>query len=307
MVADAAKDDPALDDLALVGCPAGSGTSRRLEPFRTSSIASTRSLAEDRRGRREEAQPDRSGLAPGLARRVRSQLLEVSLHDGGAAASSAALASSSSRSAGSTTMSAPARSPSSPTSSGVQEACTGPRRPRTTISFTRDDVDRVDRRVGRVRRARAPRASARASARRRARRCRSRSRPPARATRSNCSVLEVRVAVVPGDERGRRPGARQVLAGDARAGDRSARRSRRRPRRRAARARSWVTSRPTSTLPRKRKPGRWRDLLEGARDGLQVRMIRRDPEPDEPPGRRQPLDHVYLDARLVAREESPAA
>ena len=69
-------------------------------------------------------------------------------------------------------------------------------------------------------------------------------------------VLEVGVAVVPGDERGRGPRARQVLARDPeppvglradRVDDRVV----------AARASSsCVTSRPTSTLPKKRKPGR---------------------------------------------------
>ena len=69
-------------------------------------------------------------------------------------------------------------------------------------------------------------------------------------------VLEVGVAVVPGDELGRGPRAREVLAGDARAVGRSASRPRRPPRRTARSARRGVTSRPTSTLPRKRKPGR---------------------------------------------------
>ena len=53
---------------------------------------------------------------------------------GVAASSSASLAGSSSSSSGSTRTSAPASSPSSASSAGVHAACTGPRRPRTTIS-----------------------------------------------------------------------------------------------------------------------------------------------------------------------------
>ncbi len=45
------------------------------------------------------------------------------------------------------------------------------------------------------------------------------------------------------------------------------------------------------------------DLLEGARDGLELWMVRRDPEPDEPPWGGQPLDHVDLDDRILAREQ----
>ncbi len=55
-----------------------------------------------------------------------------------AASSSDSLAGSSSSSAGSTTTSAPASSPISPSSVDVHAAWTGPRRPRTTISRMRD-------------------------------------------------------------------------------------------------------------------------------------------------------------------------
>ena len=41
------------------------------------------------------------------------------------------------------------------------------------------------------------------------------------------------------------------------------------------------------------------DLLERARDGLDLRVVGRDAEADEPPRRRQPLDHVDLGAGLV--------
>ena len=46
------------------------------------------------------------------------------------------------------------------------------------------------------------------------------------------------------------------------------------------------------------------DPLEGARDRLELRMVGRDAEPDEPPRRRQALDHVHLD-REVGVEQRP--
>ena len=161
---------------------------------------------------------------------------------------------SSSSSAGSTTTSAPASSPSSCSSVDVHAACTGPRRPSTTISRMPEADDRLDRRRRSCRSARAPRGSARACGRRRARRFRSRSRRRAR-RRGRTRA--------PGSRGGRctrrrarwRPTSRGDPRRGCRAGDRSARRRRRRPRRRATSS-SWVTSRPTSTLPRKRKPGR---------------------------------------------------
>ena len=82
----------------------------------------------------------------------------------------------------------------------------------------------------------------------------------------------------------------------SRAAGRSARRPRRRRRRRARASSSWEMSRPTSTLPRKRKPGCGGDLLERARDRLDLRVVGRDAEAHEPPRRRQPLDQVDLDA-----------
>ena len=77
-------------------------------------------------------------------------------------------------------------------------------------------------------------------------------------------LLEVGMAVVPGDERGRGPGAGQVLAGDPEpaVGLRADRVDD--ARRRAAPSSAGLTSRPTSTLPKKRKPGSFGDLLEHA-------------------------------------------
>ena len=55
-------------------------------------------------------------------------------------------------------------------------------------------------------------------------------------------------------------------------------------------------------VPEETKAGQDRGLLERSRDRFDVGMVGRDPEPDEPPGRRQPLDHVDLDLE-VAREQ----
>ena len=57
-------------------------------------------------------------------------------------------------------------------------------------------------------------------------------------------------------------------------------------------------------VPEEAKPGLLRDPLERARDLLQLRVIRGDAEPHEPPGRREPLDHVHLD-RLLGGEQVP--
>ena len=78
-------------------------------------------------------------------------------------------------------------------------------------------------------------------------------------------VLEVGVAVVPGNELGGRPRPGQIFARDARAAGRSASPLRRPPRRTRDASSSCVTSRPTSTLPRKRKPGR-AAIFSNARD-----------------------------------------
>jgi hypothetical protein len=51
------------------------------------------------------------------------------------------------------------------------------------------------------------------------------------------------------------------------------------------------------------EPRLGRDALERARNGLELGMVGRDAEPDETPGRREPLDHVDLD-RHVGVEQS---
>ena len=219
----------------------------------------------------------------------------------GAASSSASLAGSSSSWAGSTTTSAPASSPSSPTSTGVHAACTGPRRPRTRISRIAGRVDRLDRGVGRVRRRELLAASARASARRRGRRSRSRSRPRARPRGRTRG---------PGSRGGRctrrrtrsPPTSRADPRRGCRGAGRSARRRRRRPRRRRSRSSSWVTSRPTSTFPKKRKPGCAAVFSKARETSLMLRVVGRDAEPDEAPRRRQALDQVDLDVGSVAQQ-----
>ena len=53
---------------------------------------------------------------------------------------------------------------------------------------------------------------------------------------------------------------------------------------------------PDLDVAEKPEAGLGGDLLERPRDGLQLRVVRRDAEPHEPPGRRQPLDDVHLRA-----------
>src|SRR5262249_53979323 len=45
------------------------------------------------------------------------------------------------------------------------------------------------------------------------------------------------------------------------------------------------------------------DLHERARHVLDLRVVGRDAEPDQAPRRRQPLDHVDLDTRILRPEE----
>src|SRR5262249_12122555 len=103
----------------------------------------------------------------------------------------------------------------------------------------------------------------------------------------------VRMAVVPGHELGRRPRPRQVLTRDAETPIRL----------RSYRVRNGVVvvlqlrgSHVAAHLdvPEEAEAGSGRDLLERARDRLDVRVVRGDAEADEPPGRRKPLDHVDL-------------
>ena len=51
------------------------------------------------------------------------------------------------------------------------------------------------------------------------------------------------------------------------------------------------------------KAGFCSGFLEGARDGLDVLVVGGDAKPDEPPRRRQAVDHVHLDGRFVALQQ----
>ena len=209
---------------------------------------------------------------------------------------------SSSRSTGSTTTSASASSPSSFSSGVVNAACAGPRRASRTISFRpepriasiagigrvgrpdllrgeREHPDDVDRDV--------PRAD----------------NDRAFAVEVEHELLEVGVAVVPGDELGRRPASRADPRPVCPSADRSARRPRRRPRRTAGQilVREVAADLHVAEEAEARPGG---DPLERLRDRLDLRVVGRDSEPDEPPRSRQPLDHVDLN-REVGVEQVP--
>ncbi len=115
-------------------------------------------------------------------------------------------------------------------------------------------------------------------------------------------VLEVGMAVVPGDERRRGPRAGQVLAGNPHppVGLRAEGIDDGVVERRQLVVREVAADLDVAEEPKARA---LRDLLEGARDGLDLRVVGGDAEPDEPPRRRQPVEHVDLDGRLVAREQ----
>ena len=119
-------------------------------------------------------------------------------------------------------------------------------------------------------------------------------------------LLEVGVAVVPGDELGGGPGAGEILAGNAHAPVGL----------RADRVDDGVVEAgellvgdvPADLdVPEEAEAGPLRGLLERARDRLDVGMIGRDAEADEPPRRRQPLDQVDLERRGRPRGAPPAA
>jgi hypothetical protein len=110
-------------------------------------------------------------------------------------------------------------------------------------------------------------------------------------------VLEVGVAVVPGHEGGSGPRARQVLARDSQAPVRLGPEG----------VDDAVVERhqllvgdvaPDLDVAEEPEAGCGRDLLEGARDGLDLGVVGGDAEADEPPGRGQPLEQVELCRRL---------
>ncbi len=110
------------------------------------------------------------------------------------------------------------------------------------------------------------------------------------------------MAVVPSDELGGGPGAAQVLAGNPElpVGLRADGVDHRVVQRGQLAVRHVATDLDVSE---EAKAGARGDLLERARDGLQLRVVGRDAQPDEPPRRREPLDHVDLDRRILARKQ----
>ena len=197
-------------------------------------------------------------------------------------------------------MSAPSSSPSSPTSTGVQAACTGPRRPTTRISRIPEPTNASiaasvvsvglellagqREHAGDVERDVAVPDHDRALAREVER-----------------ELLEVGVAVVPGDELGGGEGAGEILAGNPQppVGLRADRVDHG-----VVEAGELLVGDVPADLDvaEEAEARLLRGLLERPRDGLDLRVIGRDAEADEPPRRRQPLDQVDLDLE-VAREQ----
>ena len=204
-------------------------------------------------------------------------------------------------SAGSTHTSASASSPSSCSSGVVKAACTGPRRPSTTIS-----------RIGESAMASMATSAVSVTAELLAR-----ERQHPRAVERDVAVADddhpldvevdlevavVGVAVVPGDEGRGRQRAGQVLAVDVHAAvDLRADA----PHDRVVVAAQVVGREVAADLDvaEEAEARLRRDLLEDARDGLDLRMVRRDALAHEAPRRRQPLEQVDLGPALeeVAR------
>ena len=116
-------------------------------------------------------------------------------------------------------------------------------------------------------------------------------------------LLVVGMAVVPGDELEGRPRAGEVLGRDPEA-----------PVGLRAdgvddgvveiREVAVVQVAPDLHVADEAEPRLVRDALERPRDRLQLRMIGRHAEPHEPPGRRQPLEHVHLDRRVGVEQRA---
>src|SRR4029079_10979518 len=115
-------------------------------------------------------------------------------------------------------------------------------------------------------------------------------------------VLEIGVAVVPGDERGRGPRARQTLTRypEPTVGLRAERIHHRAVEIGELGMRHVPADLDVAEEPKPRVDG---DPLERARDRLAVRIVRRDAYAHETPTGRQPLDQVELDAPIPTREQ----
>ena len=205
-------------------------------------------------------------------------------------------------SAGSTRMSAPASSPSSPTSTGVHAACTGPRLPTTRISFTPAAL--IASIAASVVSVGASSAGVRASIRATS----SATLPLPITTARSCERSNSRrwksgwpLYQATNDVAGHEPGSsspgipsRRSVCAPIGVHDR------------VVELRQLAVGHVTAHLDvaEEAEAGSRRDPLERARDGLDVRVVGGDAEPDETPGRRQPVDQVDLDARLLAREQA---
>ena len=271
--------------------------------LRTTSTASTRSVAEDRDRRDEEAQHDPPRLALRRARGVLAQQLDVAARALAVGLELALARRRRARGRPGSTIDVGAGELAELLQLGRRER----RLHRPAAAEHHDLLDARSRRSRRSRRrscrsARAPRRSARASARSRSRRCRSRSRPRARArgrTRGpgsrggRCTRRRTRWPAT--SRAGPRPGCR--------AGGRSARRPRRRPRRRARAA------------PRARRRGRPRRCRRSGSPGCAAVFSKTretalifwwsgaTPSRTRPQRRRQALDQVDLDRRILALQQ----
>ncbi len=229
-----------------------------------------------------------------LATRTRAGSRHFAGRRSSAASSSASLAGSSSSSAGSTRTSAPASSPSSPSSVDVHAAWTGPRRPSTTISRMPDEtiasiaasVVSVGASSSRV--SASIRATSSATLPFPMTTARSCERSKSRCWKSGWPLYQATSSVAahePGRSSPGMPSRRSVCEPDC--VDHGV------VERRELVVRDVTADLDVSEEAEARPRG---DLLERARHGLELRMIGRDTEPDEPPRCRQPLDHVDLDA-----------
>ena len=110
-------------------------------------------------------------------------------------------------------------------------------------------------------------------------------------------VLEIGMAVVPGDELGGRPRAAQVFAGNSETT--VALRAERVDDRVVEADQVFVREVPSDLDVAEESEARFGcDSFEGTRNRLQLRVIGRHTEAHEPPRRRQPLDHVHLERHV---------
>ena len=116
-------------------------------------------------------------------------------------------------------------------------------------------------------------------------------------------TLKVRMAVVPGHELERRPRAWEILAGNPELpiGLRTDRVDHG-----VVQPREFVVVQvaPDLDVSEEAEAGLRGDALESARDRLELRVVGRNAEADEPPRRREALDHVDLDGNIRVEERA---